>query len=654
MTLVTRQFGPNAKFAKLSISDMDYNLYYLQGLGVSGITFSNNNLTLINPTGGTNSVMINTFTGLTVNGNIKTTTISATTYQNLPPAVFSGGTVSGPTTFTNGLTATTISANTYQNLPQDIFVTGGTYTNGEILFKNNSGGAFTVTGLPIGGAGGEVYYLNLSQTQTPYKEFSPVGTNLSEQTTGVTVNSGVTSTIASFLTPTGYPNTTTIPAGYWSFYIHSYKNSINASFDVFCEVYVRTTGGTETLILTTEGADVTTSTPTVTMQLTDGYYSGGTIDITDRILVKVRTTNTGTQTNTITFFTEGQQHYSYGITPFSNFNALTCETLSGCTTIVNLENSKVSKSGDTMTGNLVVPSLSATTTYVNQPDGVAGITINNINDSYIRVQRDTGFDWGLFGVTVGEVYLYSRGPANTMNFYTDNLVRASILPNGNMGINTSTPQSTLEINGGTITNTLTANTITTNTISATTVSASTVTATTLSASTVTVGNTSGTPNQAASFDSTGKLVAGLGQTTFTAFGTATLSVTSGVTTFTVLPGITQTITVPENCKVLITANGGMNTTSTLTTSIAVVDIAIFIDGAYPTDGGYIKIGAHNPSATAGNSTGLPWSITTIQNLSAGSHTIDVRAIYSNGSTSSVSGNNTTARQGGLYITIIKN
>jgi hypothetical protein len=465
---------------------MDYNLYYLQGLGVSGITFSNNNITLINPTGGTNSVIINTLTGLTVNGNIKTTTISATTYQNLPPAVFSGGTVSGPTTFTNGLTASTISANTYQNLPQDIFVTGGTYTNGEILFKNNSGGNFTVTGLPIGGAGGEIYYLNLSQTQTPYKEFSPVGTNLPEQTTGVTVNSGVTSTIASFLTPTGYPNTTTIPAGYWSFYIHSYKDSINASLDVFCEVYVRTTGGTETLILTTEGADVTTSTPTVTMQLTDGYYSGGTIDITDRILVKVRTTNTGTQTNTITFFTEGQQHYSYGITPFSNFNVLTCETLSGCTTIVNLENSKVSKSGDTMTGNLVVPSLSATTTYVNQPDGVAGITINNINDSYIRVQRDTGDDWGLFGVTVGEVYLYSRGSSNTMNFYTNNLVRASILPNGNMGINTSTPESTLEINGGTKTNTLTANTITTNTISATTVSASTVTATTVSASTATL------------------------------------------------------------------------------------------------------------------------------------------------------------------------
>jgi hypothetical protein len=519
---------------------MDYNLYYLQGLGVSGITFSNNNITLINPTGGTNSVIINTLTGLTVNGNIKTTTISATTYQNLPPAVFSGGTVSGPTTFTNGLTASTISANTYQNLPQDIFVTGGTYTNGEILFKNNSGGNFTVTGLPIGGAGGEIYYLNLSQTQTPYKEFSPVGTNLPEQTTGVTVNSGVTSTIASFLTPTGYPNTTTIPAGYWSFYIHSYKDSINASLDVFCEVYVRTTGGTETLILTTEGAHVTTYSPTVTMQLTDGYYSGGTIDITDRILVKVSVTNTGSQTNTITFFTEGQQHYSYGITPFSNFNALTCETLSGCTTIFNLENNKVNKGGDTMTGTLNVPTISATT---------------------------------------------------------------------------------------------------------------------ISANTVTVTDTSGTPSQATSFDSTGKLVAGLGQTTFSAFGSAALPISNTTTTFTIVPGLTQTFTVPTNCSVYVVTTGGIGNTNGSNYSFT-ADFSIFVDGVGLTQGGYGRVNTFNPATTNAGFTNTTWAISTILNLSAGSHTIDLRVVYRNtsntaqgASVSSVPGN---VRQGELYIMIIKN
>ena len=61
---------------------------------------------------------------------------------------FTGGTVSGATRFTNGLTATTISATTYQNLPLDIRVTGGTYDENSRVatFTNNTGGKFEVTG----------------------------------------------------------------------------------------------------------------------------------------------------------------------------------------------------------------------------------------------------------------------------------------------------------------------------------------------------------------------------------------------------------------------------------------------------------------------------------------------------------------------------
>ena len=43
-----------------------------------------------------------------------------------------------------GLTATTISATTYLNLPTDIRVTGGTYSNGNLTFTNNTGGTFSV------------------------------------------------------------------------------------------------------------------------------------------------------------------------------------------------------------------------------------------------------------------------------------------------------------------------------------------------------------------------------------------------------------------------------------------------------------------------------------------------------------------------------
>ena len=61
-------------------------------------------------------------------------------------SVFSGGTVSGPTYFLDGLTANTISATTYYNLPIDVRVTGGTYSSGTAVFTNNTGGTFSVAG----------------------------------------------------------------------------------------------------------------------------------------------------------------------------------------------------------------------------------------------------------------------------------------------------------------------------------------------------------------------------------------------------------------------------------------------------------------------------------------------------------------------------
>lgn len=59
----------------------------------------------------------------------------------------SGGTVSGGTQFTNGLSANTISATTYQNLPIDVFVTGGTFSGGVITLVNNTGGTFNISGI---------------------------------------------------------------------------------------------------------------------------------------------------------------------------------------------------------------------------------------------------------------------------------------------------------------------------------------------------------------------------------------------------------------------------------------------------------------------------------------------------------------------------
>lgn len=92
----------------------------------TGATYSNNTFTFTNNTGGTYSVLFNTVTGLTVNGNLSVT-----------------GTTSSET----------ISATTYLNLPTDVRVTGGTFTNlsaGTTTFTNNTGGTFNVTGYTYG------------------------------------------------------------------------------------------------------------------------------------------------------------------------------------------------------------------------------------------------------------------------------------------------------------------------------------------------------------------------------------------------------------------------------------------------------------------------------------------------------------------------
>jgi len=94
----------------------------------------------------------------TIQGDSVATTITAPNPN--ATLILSGGTnisstISGTSTVVfnldnninlNGVTATTISATTYQNLPTDIRVTGGTYSNGNTTFRNNTGGTFTVTG----------------------------------------------------------------------------------------------------------------------------------------------------------------------------------------------------------------------------------------------------------------------------------------------------------------------------------------------------------------------------------------------------------------------------------------------------------------------------------------------------------------------------
>lgn len=112
----------------------------------------------------------------------------------------SGGTVTGNTVFTLGLSANTISATTYQNLPTDIRVTGGTYLNGTSTFTNNTGGTFSVIGFYTGETDNNQYVTGFTYSSNTFTILDNSGNTFSSTfnvVTGLTVNGVLSATTIS-------------------------------------------------------------------------------------------------------------------------------------------------------------------------------------------------------------------------------------------------------------------------------------------------------------------------------------------------------------------------------------------------------------------------------------------------------------------------
>jgi len=477
-----------------------YNLPSQSGTGVSAFSYNQSTGLLTITKNDTNTLTAGTFSYVTAttlsaanvlsvasNGaSATTTTINAVTggtYSNgtitlsgtgnfsstitgfpnsFPYLPLSGGTVSGATNFISGLTANTISATTYFNLPTDIRVTGGTYTNGTATFTNNTGGTFNVTGFAIGGGGGQIFYLNLSQSQNGNRFLSTTASTASEQTSGVTIGSSVTGSIASFQTTP--LNISLIPGGIWSFYLHSYKQDNNSSFNIFVEVYKITSGGSQTLLFATDPAPVTTNSPNPSMQLTDGYFSGTSLNISDGVVAVVKATNTSNQSHTITLVTEGSQHYSYVVSTIPTQQGLTCETLSGCSIIQTINtdiSNKFDKSGGTVSGatnfisGLTANTISATT-YSNLPSqsgtGVSAFSYNQSTGILTITKNDTNT---LTAGTFSYVTATTLSAANVLSVASNGTSATTTTINavtgGTYSNGTITLSGTGSVNGNTIT-----------------------------------------------------------------------------------------------------------------------------------------------------------------------------------------------------------
>lgn len=141
-----------------------------------------------------------------------------------------------------------------------------------------------------------------------------------------------------------------------------------------------------------------------------------------------------------------------------------------------------------------------------------------------------------------------------------------------------------------------------------------------------------------------------GQDATDAYGTGQLVLTISTTSYTLIPGLSQTITVPANAKVYVSTYGGVQTNGTGTT-YGIGDFAIFVDGVINGSGGQQRIVSANTSGLANMIDN--WSFGKTYNLSAGTHTIEVRAKDGGGTADlNVSSGSAPLIQGVLSVVII--
>jgi hypothetical protein len=148
-----------------------------------------------------------------------------------------------------------------------------------------------------------------------------------------------------------------------------------------------------------------------------------------------------------------------------------------------------------------------------------------------------------------------------------------------------------------------------------------------------------------------------GQDAITVFGTAVLNATTANRAL--LPGLSQTITVPANAKVYVSADGGFAPATTTNNAVSVVDIVLVVDNQLVAQAGYKRGAAKYESVI--NAGILNWAFSTSLSLPAGTHTIAVEGgLTPGGGTQPVSpipaiisGNATSVLQGKLTVVILK-
>lgn len=103
-------------------------------------------------------------------------------------------------------------------------------------------------------------------------------------TTGLTTTPAL---MATFATNVGYPNTTTIPVGIIHVHYETTKAAGSNNYYTYAEIYKRTSGGTETLIATSDNSAQTALNTLQQVTVGASVAAAVALNLTDRIVVKI-------------------------------------------------------------------------------------------------------------------------------------------------------------------------------------------------------------------------------------------------------------------------------------------------------------------------------------------------------------------------------
>ena len=265
----------------------------LTGANVTGTVANANYAAFANVAYNVNAANV---TGTVANANYANTAgTAATVTTNAQPNITSLGsltslTATGNANVGNLGTAGLIVAT--GNVTGGNLVTAGQVSAGNVVATGNVTATYYIgdgsylTGLY--GVVGQYLFANIASNVSPY--YQAVFVSEYEAGTTGTATQTVSNTptlLVSFLTNTGFPNQTYIPVGVIDFSYETQKASGASTYTTYAEIYKRTTGGTETLLLTSDVTSTSALNTLIQQRVSATNSMVIPLDITDRILVKI-------------------------------------------------------------------------------------------------------------------------------------------------------------------------------------------------------------------------------------------------------------------------------------------------------------------------------------------------------------------------------